>query len=105
MNNNTITIYKNKALINFEGQDFLGQIGVDSRIFHALNHQKISVGIISQQAIENGISVLVDEKDADNAVASLEKEFEKEKKFGIVSTIFSIKELRPLHGNFTKKII
>ncbi|MBS1549297.1 MAG: homoserine dehydrogenase [Bacteroidetes bacterium] len=105
MNNNTITIYKNKALINFEGQDFLGQIGVDSRIFHALNHQKISVGIISQQAIENGISVLVDEKDADNAVASLEKEFEKEKKFGIVSTIFSIKELSALSfdtDNFNK---
>jgi aspartokinase/homoserine dehydrogenase 1 len=31
---------------------------VDSRIFNALNGGGISVGVISQQAIENGISVL-----------------------------------------------
>lgn len=96
MNNNSITIYKNKALINFEGQDFLGQIGVDSRIFHALNNNNISVGIISQQAIENGVSVLVDGKDAQNAVFCLEKEFEKEKTAGIVSSIFHVDNLSAL---------
>ena len=31
--NNVITIYKNKAIVNFEGRDFLGQIGIDFRIF------------------------------------------------------------------------
>ncbi|WP_124642283.1 ACT domain-containing protein [Amniculibacterium sp. G2-70] len=105
MNNNTITIYKNKALINFEGQDFLGQYGIDSRIFHALNNQKISVGIISQQAIENGISVLVDEKDAKEAVSCLEREFEKERKFGVVNSIFNIEGLSALGfvtDNFNK---
>ena len=72
---NAINIYKNKALVNFEGKNFLGQIGVDSRIFHALNGGGISVGVISQQAIENGISVLVDEVDAEDAVKFLKKEF------------------------------
>ncbi len=90
---NTINIYRNKALVNFEGKDFLGQIGVDSRIFQALNGGGISVGVISQQAIENGISVLVDEVDAQDAVNFLKKEFEKEKTEGHVSNIYSIENL------------
>ncbi|SIT98118.1 homoserine dehydrogenase [Epilithonimonas bovis DSM 19482] len=90
---NTINIYRNKALVNFEGKDFLGQIGVDSRIFQALNGGGISVGVISQQAIENGISVLVDENDAADAVNFLTKEFEKDKAEGHVSNIYSIENL------------
>ena len=86
---NTINIYRKKALVNFEGKDFLGQIGIDSRIFQALNAGGISVGVISQQAIENGVAVLVDEKEADEAVALLDQEFYKEKKEGVVSNIYS----------------
>ncbi|MGC4128267.1 MAG: homoserine dehydrogenase [Bergeyella sp.] len=93
MTDKNINIYKNKALVNFEGKNFLGQIGVDSRIFQALNGGGISVGVISQQAIENGISVLVDDKDAENAVKFLEKEFEKERKNKNVSNIYSIENL------------
>lgn len=85
-----INIYRNKALVNFEGKDFLGQIGVDSRIFRVLNDEGISVGVISQQAIEKGISVLVDEKDADDAVRVLSEEFKNEKIKGAVSNIYNI---------------
>lgn len=85
-----INIYRNKALVNFEGKDFLGQIGVDSRIFKVLNDTGISVGVISQQAIENGISVLVDENDAEDAVRVLSEEFKNEKAKGTVSNIYSI---------------
>ncbi len=90
---NTINIYRKKALVNFEGKDFLGHIGVDSRIFNALNGGGISVGVISQQAIENGISVLVDEADAEKAVDFLKKEFQKEASAGIVSNIYNIDNL------------
>ncbi|MGL6039014.1 MAG: ACT domain-containing protein [Soonwooa sp.] len=90
---NPITIYRKKALVNFEGKDFHGQIGIDSRIFTTLNKGGISVGVISQQAIENGVSVLVDEKDAEDAVALLEKEFQNEKAAGVVSNIYSIDNL------------
>lgn len=90
---NPISIYRKKALVNFEGKDFLGQIGIDSRIFTTLNKGGISVGVISQQAIENGVSVLVDEKDAEEAVALLVKEFQNEKASGIVSNIYSIDNL------------
>ncbi len=90
---NPISIYRKKALVNFEGKDFHGQIGIDSRIFTTLNKGGISVGVISQQAIENGVSVLVDEKDAEDAVALLEKEFQNEKAAGVVSNIYSIDNL------------
>lgn len=88
-----VNIIENKALVNFEGIDFLGQIGVDNRIFRALNDAQISVGVISQQAIENGISVLVDQNDADGAVECLNKEFHEEIKAGNVTQIFAIKDL------------
>ena len=88
-----INIIENKALINFEGIDFLGQIGIDNRIFKALNDAKISVGVISQQAIENGISVLVDEREADDAVECLNREFVAEREKGQVTQIFAIKDL------------
>lgn len=93
---NTINIYRKRALVNFEGKDFLGQIGIDSRIFQALNAGGISVGVISQQAIENGVAILVDEKEADEAVALLDQEFYKEKKEGVVSNIYSINNLSVL---------
>ncbi|MBT0551788.1 ACT domain-containing protein [Riemerella anatipestifer] len=89
-NQENLNIYPNKAIINFEGKDFLGQIGIDSRIFNALNRANISVGVISQQAIENGISVLVDESNAEDAVQCLKEEFKNEINQGIVSQIYSV---------------
>lgn len=90
MRNNEIKFLKDRSIIKFEGEDFLGEIGVDGRIFKALTLARISVGIISQQAIENGLSILVQEKDSENAVNCLIEEFEKERKSGKVSQIYSI---------------
>ena len=87
---NEIKLLKNKAIIKFEGKDFLGEVGIDGRIFKALTFARISVGVISQQAIENGLSVLVNESDAENAVNCLINEFENERKSGIVNQIYSI---------------
>ncbi len=87
---NEIKVLKNRAIIKFEGENFLGEVGVDGRIFKALTYARISVGVISQQAIENGISVLVNENDAEKAVSCLINEFEKERKSGKVSQIYSI---------------
>jgi aspartokinase/homoserine dehydrogenase 1 len=87
---NEIKFLKNRSIIKFEGEDFLGEIGIDGRIFKALTLARISVGVISQQAIENGISILVHENDAEKAVACLIDEFEAERKSGKVSQIYSI---------------
>ena len=47
-NRNEIKLLKNKAIIKFEGKDFLGEVGIDGRIFKALTFARISVGVISQ---------------------------------------------------------
>lgn len=89
-NKTEVKLIKNRAIIKFEGKNFLGEIGIDGRIFKALTYARISVGVISQQAIENGISVLVNEADAEKAVNCLINEFEQERKSGKVSLIYSI---------------
>ncbi|WHF50377.1 homoserine dehydrogenase [Chryseobacterium gotjawalense] len=95
-NKTEIKILKNRSIIKFEGKDFSGEVGIDGRIFKALTYARISVGVISQQAIENGISVLVNESDSEKAVNCLIDEFEKERKSGKVSQIFSINNVSVL---------
>lgn len=89
-NRNEIRLFKHKSIIKFEGKDFLGEVGIDGRIFKALTLARISVGVISQQAIENGLSVLVNESDSEKAVNCLIEEFAHERKNGKVSLIYSI---------------
>jgi aspartokinase/homoserine dehydrogenase 1 len=100
-NKNQIKILKNKSIIKFEGNDFLDEVGIDGRIFKAFTYAKISIGLISQQAVENGISVLVNESDSENAVKCLIEEFENERKLGKVNQIYSINNVSVL-GFITK---
>lgn len=98
---NEIKFFKHRSIIKFEGEDFLGEIGVDGRIFKALTLARISVGVISQQAIENGLSILVNEADSEKAVNCLIEEFAPERKDGKVSQIYSINNVSVL-GFVTK---
>lgn len=93
---NEIRLFKHKSIIRFEGQDFLGEVGIDGRIFKALTLARISVGVISQQAIENGLSVLVNDSDSEKAVNCLIEEFAEERKNGAVSLIYSINNVSVL---------
>ncbi|MDL1913992.1 MAG: homoserine dehydrogenase [Bergeyella sp.] len=105
MKNANINIYPQKALIKFEGKNFQGQIDIAPRIFGALKKGGISVGVISQQTIENGVSVLVEENKSDKAVLILEEEFLEEKNNGTVGAIYSIKNLAVvgfISGEFNK---
>ena len=95
-NKEEIKILKHKAIIKFEGKDFLGEVGIDGRIFKALTYARISVGVISQQASEKGISVLVNESDSEKAVNCLINEFENERKSGKVNQIYSINNVSVL---------
>ncbi|RQP11672.1 MAG: homoserine dehydrogenase [Chryseobacterium sp.] len=85
-----VQLLRDKAIIRFEGKDFLGEVGVDGRIFRSLTYARISVGLIVQQVAEKGISVLVNSHVADDAVACLTKEFAAELASGAVSQIFHI---------------
>ncbi|WP_417445083.1 bifunctional aspartate kinase/homoserine dehydrogenase I [Joostella sp.] len=72
----SLSVLENVALVNLEGRGLLGKAGVDARIFNALGRKDISVSIISQGSSERGIGVVVNAKDATEAIISLEKEFE-----------------------------
>lgn len=98
-----VSIIENKALVNFEGENFLGKTGIDSRIFKNLNDAGISVGVISQQAVEKGISVLVDEVLAEKAVEVLSIEFKAELKSGEVDRIYYQGNLCVVHVQSDKQ--
>ncbi len=72
----SLSIFENMALVNLEGRGLLGKAGVDARIFNALGKREISVSIISQGSSERGIGLVVNAKDATEAVIALEREFE-----------------------------
>ncbi|MGB5942164.1 MAG: bifunctional aspartate kinase/homoserine dehydrogenase I [Leeuwenhoekiella sp.] len=72
----SLSVLKDMALINLEGRGLLGKVGVDARIFTALQAEEISVSIISQGSSERGIGLVVEGSQADSAVLALEKEFE-----------------------------
>eukprot|EP01013_Petalomonas_cantuscygni_P031232 TRINITY_DN57410_c0_g1_i1.p1 TRINITY_DN57410_c0_g1~~TRINITY_DN57410_c0_g1_i1.p1 ORF type:complete len:537 (+),score=-1.99 TRINITY_DN57410_c0_g1_i1:108-1613(+) len=62
-------------MINIEGRGLLGKVGVDARIFKALQASNISVSIISQGSSERGIGLVVKKDKAKRAKLALENEF------------------------------
>ena len=70
-----ISVLENMALINLEGKGLLGKVGVDARVFTALQKNNISVSIISQGSSERGISFVVDATQARKAREALANEF------------------------------
>lgn len=88
-----IKVQEQQALLIFEGKDFKGVVGIDSRIFKSLSEEGINVGIIAQEAAERGISLLIDEKDADRGQSILIKEFQQEIIDKYVDRVYTIKDL------------
>ena len=74
----SLSVIEDVALVHLEGRGLLGKIGVDARIFRALGHSNINVGIISQGSSERGIGLVVDANKATKAKSALEQEFESE---------------------------
>lgn len=72
----SLSVQSNVALIQLEGRGLLGIVGIDARVFTALAHVGISVGVISQGSSERGLGFIVEDKDAPLAVEALNKEFQ-----------------------------
>ncbi|ANW95014.1 homoserine dehydrogenase [Wenyingzhuangia fucanilytica] len=70
-----ISVQENMALVSLEGRGLLGKVGIDARLFAALQKENVSVGIISQGSSERGISFVVNGKDAHKAKDALGNEF------------------------------
>ncbi|WP_194551275.1 bifunctional aspartate kinase/homoserine dehydrogenase I [Zobellia nedashkovskayae] len=72
----SLSVIENVSLINVEGRGLLGKVGVDARIFSALQKSNISVSIISQGSSERGIGLVVNADQALEAKRALDREFE-----------------------------
>ncbi|BFP39964.1 hypothetical protein FGF1_08090 [Flavobacteriaceae bacterium GF1] len=71
----SLSVLEDVSLINLEGRGLLGKVGVDARIFSALEKRNINVGIISQGSSERGIGLVVDSNRAEDAKKALQDEF------------------------------
>ncbi len=70
-----ITVYPKKAIVCLVGMGIHRRRGVAGEVFAALGKAGISIDQISQGASEINITFVLDEKDADRAVALLHKKF------------------------------
>lgn len=66
------------ALINVEGGGLIGVRGIASRVFRALADADVNVVMISQASSEHSICLVCRETEAKAAVASLERELQRE---------------------------
>ncbi len=81
------------ALINVEGSGMIGVRGVASRVFRALADADVNVIMISQASSEHSICLVCREREADAAVASLERELARELESGAVERFQLIRNL------------
>ena len=68
-----VTVNKNFAKVSIVGAGMQSHSGVASTMFEALFNQNINIHMISTSEIK--ISVVIDEKDADKAVAAIHDAF------------------------------
>jgi len=71
----SLSVTEDVSLINLEGRGLLGKVGIDARIFKALEENNINVSIISQGSSERGIGLIVNKSNAKKAKKALDKEF------------------------------
>ncbi len=75
------------ALMRLEGDGMIGVPGIAMRLFGALARQGVSVILISQASSEHSICFAVAPEDAERARAAVDREFELEKKVGIIDEL------------------
>lgn len=81
------------CLLTLSANSMVGVIGVDGRIFGKLAENNISIFLICQSSSETGISIGVDESDAQRACQLLEEEFAHEIAIGAINPIRVEKDL------------
>lgn len=74
----SISVQDKVSLVQIEGAGLLGKIGIDARIFNALENQNVSIGVISQGSSERGVSFIVNQADTDKSIHALNEAFKYE---------------------------
>ncbi len=89
----SLSVIEDVSLINLEGRGLLGKVGIDARIFKALEENDINVSIISQGSSERGIGLVVNKGKANSAKLALEKEFTSDFKSKDINMITVVDEV------------
>ena len=89
----SLSVIEDVSLVNLEGRGLLGKVGIDARIFRALEEKKINVSIISQGSSERGIGLVVNENNAHKAKKALEKEFSRDFKSKDINMITVVNDV------------
>ncbi len=82
-----VTSINDIALVTIEGNQLSPEIGIDARIFSALQGQNIKVKMITQASTDNGIGLIISEDDTEKARRLLRKEFDRELSLGTILSI------------------
>ncbi len=75
------------ALMRLEGDGMVGVPGISMRLFGALAREEVSVILISQASSEHSICFAVAPGDADKVRLAVDKEFELEKRYGVIDEL------------------
>jgi len=82
-----VTMVDDVALVAIEGDELSGKVGIDARIFTALQKKNVSVKMISQASSERGIGFVISEKDIKSTELLLNEEFKDELRKQYISSI------------------
>ena len=83
----SISVQQNVSLISIEGAGLLGKVGIDARIFNALENQNVSIGVVSQGSSERGVSFIVNQEDESKSIRTLKRAFKSELEQKIMDNI------------------
>jgi len=75
------------ALVTIEGNELADRIGIDARVFTALQNEGVSIRMISQASSERGIGFVIAEEDKERARIALDFEFKRELSLNQISRI------------------
>ena len=89
----SLSVIEDVSLINLEGRGLLGKVGIDARIFKALEESNINVSIICQGSSERGIGLVVNKNKAQKAKQALDKEFSSDFKSKDINMITVVDEV------------
>jgi len=85
-----ISSVREVAVVMVEGAGMKAAVGVSARLFGALSEAGVNVRMVSQASSEQSICIVVDASDAADAVAALERAFDRELARGDVRRIYAI---------------
>lgn len=83
----SISVQKDVSLISVEGAGLLGEVGIDARIFSALESQNVSVGLVSQGSSERGVSFIVKKENETKSITALKRTFKSELEQNVINNI------------------